>query len=665
MSSERAPLSAEAVLASSADAVVCVDSELRVALWNPAAEKLFGWRAEEVLGGELPIVPAELKAEHGAVLEHVRAGTPLTIHTRRVRKDGAVIDVRINTNRVPDDGGGVAGWVLSLYPSDSDVQAHSSAMERARLVRRLTDVVVDINADLSLKTVLDRISHGITELTGADAGGFVLLNEDRVELVSISELSEELRGFSASLDDSLFGELLRSGKSVLLANKDTRGLQDLVWADLPGLHTIALGVSNVHGRPYGALYALYSQRKVGHVELELLELLAAHAGVAIGNALAYEELNRQRVHEQAVADSSADGIAVLDFGGRVRKWNRSAVELTGYRAEVVEGRHPPFPLPACHGQPVKHQLKDGRWLEILMARIPRTHEWVVDFRDITAQKTMEDEREAFLATNGHKLRTPITVIHGYATTLLRKWSRLTPEAQYKAVGTIAERSSVLATLVERLQLGSDVARGDLRVSRDRFDLAEVLRQAISAFRPLSDRHDVALEDLPSLPPTAGDPLATGMIMDQLLENALKFSPEGGRVRVSARQEGDAIAVVVDDEGVGLRAGDEERIFDRFVQAGIRADDSGFGGLGLGLYIVRQLARDQGGDVTAHRLERGARMCFTVPLHHQDDPSSPQRPLTRVEATFGRSAFQDSPKNTPTPQAPSRQGSARSRASRSR
>ncbi len=665
MSSERAPLSAEAVLASSADAVVCVDSELRVALWNPAAEKLFGWRAEEVLGGELPIVPAELKAEHGAVLEHVRAGTPLTIHTRRVRKDGAVIDVRINTNRVPDDGGGVAGWVLSLYPSDSDVQAHSSAMERARLVRRLTDVVVDINADLSLKTVLDRISHGITELTGADAGGFVLLNEDRVELVSISELSEELRGFSASLDDSLFGELLRSGKSVLLANKDTRGLQDLVWADLPGLHTIALGVSNVHGRPYGALYALYSQRKVGHVELELLELLAAHAGVAIGNALAYEELNRQRVHEQAVADSSADGIAVLDFGGRVRKWNRSAVELTGYRAEVVEGRHPPFPLPACHGQPVKHQLKDGRWLEILMARIPRTHEWVVDFRDITAQKTMEDEREAFLATSGHELRTPITVIHGYATTLLRKWSRLTPEAQYKAVGTIAERSSVLATLVERLQLGSDVARGDLRVSRDRFDLAEVLRQAISAFRPLSDRHDVALEDLPSLPPTAGDPLATGMIMDQLLENALKFSPEGGRVRVSARQEGDAIAVVVDDEGVGLRAGDEERIFDRFVQAGIRADDSGFGGLGLGLYIVRQLARDQGGDVTAHRLERGARMCFTVPLHHQDDPSSPERPLTRVEATFGRSAFQDSPKNTPTPQAPSRQGSTRSRASRSR
>ncbi|WP_150243858.1 PAS domain S-box protein [Nocardiopsis quinghaiensis] len=669
MSSERAPLSAEAVLAASADAVVCVDSELRVTLWNPAAERLFGWREEEVLGGELPIVPAELKAEHGAVLEHVRAGTPLSIHTRRVRRDGVVIDVRINTNRVPGAHGGIAGWVLSLYPSDSDVRARSSAMERARLVRRLTDVVVDINADLSRRTVLDRISCGITELTGADAGGFVLLNEDRVELVSISELSEELRGFSAALDDSLFGELLRSGKSVLLANEDTRGLQDLVWADLPGLHTIALGVSNVHGRPYGALYALYSQRKVGHVELELLELLAAHAGVAIGNALAYEELNRQRVHEQAVADSSADGIAVLDFGGRVLKWNRSAVELTGYGTEVMEGRHPPFPLPACHGQPVKHQLKDGRWLEILMAQIPRTREWVVDFRDITAQKAMEDEREAFLATSGHELRTPITVIHGYATTLLRKWSRLSPDSQYQAVGTIAERSSALATLVDRLQLGSDVSRGEMRVGRDRFDLPEVLRQAVSAFRPLSDRHDVTLEALPRLPPTAGDPLATSMIMDQLLDNALKFSPEGGRVHVSAHEEGDAVAVVVDDEGVGLRPGDEERIFDRFVQSGVRGDDSGFGGLGLGLYIVRQLARDQGGDVTAQRLERGARMRFTVPLYREGEPEpaerSAERTPTRSELSHRQPESQKTSKTSPSPEPLPRQRSPRRRASRTR
>ncbi|WP_304452508.1 PAS domain S-box protein [Nocardiopsis sp. YSL2] len=620
MSSERAPLSADAVLASSADAVVGIDSERRVTVWNPAAERMFGWCEDEVIGRELPIVPAELTAEHGAVLEQVRSGSPLAVFTRRVRKDSAVIDVRINTSCARDGDGGHIGWVQTLSPWN-EVQVQSAAMERARLVRRLTDVVADINADLSLKSVLDRISGSLTELTGADAGGFVLLNEDRVELVSLTDLSDDLHGYSAPLETSLFGELLRSGKSVLLANDDTRTLDDLVWADLPGLHTIALCVSNVHGRPYGALYALYSQRRVGHVELELLELLAAHAGVAIGNAMAYEELNLQRVHEQAVSDSSADGIAVLDFGGRIRKWNRSAVELTGYPVEAVEGRHPPFPLPASHGEPIKHRLKDGRWLEILMARIPRTHEWVVDFRDITAQKALETEQEFFLATTGHELRTPITVIQGYATTLMRKWDRLSAEAQREAVGTIAERSATLSTLVDRLRLGSDVARGELDVKRVRFDLRELLRRAVTAFKPLSERHDMTLEAEGELGHTVGDPLATGIIMDQLLDNAIKFSPEGGTVRVRARAEGEHVTVLVDDEGLGVVPGDEDRIFDRFVQSGVRGDRRGFGGLGLGLYIVRQLAREQGGEVTAHRRERGTRMRLTLPRQGDGAPGA--------------------------------------------
>lgn len=614
MSSERDPLSADDVVASAGDAVIVIDGASRVTHWNPAAERMLGWSREEVLGRELPIVPGELRTEHGAVLEQARAGTPLSIVTRRLHKERGMVNVRVSTAPAHDRSTGQwHGWVLTLCPRESETEVHSAAMERARLVRRLTDMVVDINADLSLQSVLDRLSGSITELTGADAGGFVLLNEDRVELVSLSELSENLHGSSAPLESSLFGELLRSGKSVLLANEDTRGLQDLIWADLPGLHTIALCVSNVHGRPYGALYALYSRRKVGHVELELLELLAAHAGVAIGNALAYEETDRQRLHEQVVADSNADGIAVLDFDGRVRKWNRSAVELTGYSAETMTGRHPPFPMPARHGEPIKHKLDDGRWLEILMARIPRTHEWVVDFRDITAQKHMEDDQELFLATTGHELRTPITVIHGLASTLRTRWNHLDPGARREAVGTIVERSRSLVALVERLSLGSEVSRGDLDVKRAPFDLCELLHQAVTAFRPLSEHHDVLMEAGALLPSAVGDPLATGMIMDQLLDNALKFSPEGGTVHVSVRAEGEEAVVTIEDEGMGLRPGDEERVFDRFVQSGVRGNRRKFGGIGIGLYIVRQLAREQGGDVTAEGLDHGTRVRLTLPL----------------------------------------------------
>ncbi|GAB3693854.1 PAS domain S-box protein [Nocardiopsis oceani] len=620
MSSERAPLSAEAVLASSADAVIGIDDELRVTVWNPAAERMFGWYADEVLGGELPIIPRELRPEYGAVLEQVRAGTPLTIFTRRLRKDGAAVDVRLSTGGVYDDEGRHTGWVLVLYPGDKEVQARASAMERARLVRRLTDVVADINADLSLKSVLDRITSSLTELTGADAGGFVLLNENRVELVSLTHLSEKLHGVSAPLETSLFGELLRSGKSVLLANSDTRSLEDLVWADLPGLHTIALCVSNVHGRPYGALYALYSQRKVGHVELELLELLAEHAGVAIGNAKAYEELKLQRAREQAVSDSSADGIAVLDSSGKVRKWNRSAAELTGYSSEQMVGQHPPFPIPAAHGDPVKHRNRGGRWLEILMARIPSTDEWVVDFRDITAQKALEEEREFFLASTGHELRTPVTVIQGYAALLSRKGERLGAAGRQEASEIILDRARALAKLVERLRLGSDVASGEMTVDRVPFDLVELLGQSVAAFRPLAESQELALDSGGTLW-TVGDPLVTGMVIDQLLENALKFSPSGGTVRVGVEEEEgeDTVTIHVDDEGIGIDEGDEERIFERFFQSGERGDRRGYSGLGIGLYIVRQLVREQGGEVTAQRLADGTRMRVTLPRHRGEEP----------------------------------------------
>jgi PAS domain S-box-containing protein len=628
---DRSPLSADAVLASAADAVVAVDPALRVAAWNPAAERMFGWSAAEIRGLPLPIVPDELMAEYHAVLERVRAGGPLSIVSRRLRRDGSAIDVRMDTSCLYGDDGGVAGWVAVFHPYEDAGTVRSHMTERARLVRRLTDVVADINADLDLGAVLDRIAHSLTELTGADAGGFVLIEDDRLRLVSLTRLSAHLRGYSAPLASSLFGELLRSGKTVLLATDDTRSLDDLIWADLDGLHTIALGVSNVQGRPYGALYALYSRRKVGHVELELLELLAAHAGVALGNAMAYQEIVRQRAHEHAVVDSSADGIAVLGRSGRVRKWNRSAAELTGLSFAEVVGRPPPFPLPARQGENVKHRLAGGRWLEILVTDIPETGERVVDFRDISEAKALEEEKDLFLATAGHELRTPITVVQGFASTLAQRWDQLDEDARRSAVGTIAERSATLARLVENLLLGSAAAGGDLSSGAAPFDLARLLCDTTAAFRPFSPRHTLLLEVPERLPRAVGDPVATDVVIGQLLENAFKYSPDGGRIVVRAAADGDRVVVTVDDEGIGIPKGDEERVFGRFVQ-GEAGDRRRFGGIGLGLYIVRRLAHAQGGEVTAHaRHPRGTRMRFTL---HRAEPGVSGTPAVRPDADAG-------------------------------
>src|SRR6202043_1128375 len=281
---------------------------------------------------------------------------------------------------------------------------------------------------------------------------------------------------------------------------------------------------------------------------------------------------------RAVIDGSADGIAVLDGGGYVLQWNPAADRLTGVSASQVAGRPPPFPLPEP-GEKLTHRLRGGRWLDELCNRLDGSDERVLDFRDITAAKELEEAKDLFLATTSHELRTPITVVQGFASTLASRWDQLADTERHAAVRTIAERAGSLGRLVEQLLLGSRAGADQLPVSNGPFDLGAVLHGAAVAFRPLSDKH-VVVADIPAdLPAASGDTMATDIIIGQLLENAFKYSPEGGTVSIRARVKGEGpggteggsppcaegagegwIEVTVEDEGIGIADGDHERIF---------------------------------------------------------------------------------------------------------
>ena len=592
---DQADATARAVIESAADAIMAFGADRTVLLWNPAAERLFGWTAAEVIGRQPQIIPEELKAEHNAVLERVSGGGQISFATRRIRKDGGVLDLRIDASALVSNGA-TAGWVNVCHQAVGDEAVRHYMAERARVVRRLGDVVADMNAHLELEAVLDRIAASLRELTRADAGGFVLIEGGKLRLVSMDGLPAGLRGRTADLATSTVGDLMRSGKTVMMATGESGGFDELIWSALPGLHTITLSLSHVAGRPFGALYALYSRRQVGHVELELLELLAGHASVALSNVTAFEEVVKQRAHERAVIDASADGIAVLDGDGLVRQWNPAAHRLTGVSAADATGRPLPFPLPES-GAKLTHKLGNGSWLDVLCTRLAGRDEKVVDFRDVTATKELEEAKDLFLATTSHELRTPITVVQGFASTLASRWDKLADADRRSAVQTIAERAGSLARLVEQLLLGSRAGAEQLTVSNGPFDLAGLLRGAAVAFRPLSDSHTLAADIPAELPAAYGDAMATDIIVGQLLENAFKYSPDGGTVTVRAALAGDWIEVTVEDEGIGIAPADRERVFERFVQ-GETGDRRRFGGIGLGLYIVRQLALAQDGEVAA-------------------------------------------------------------------
>jgi PAS domain S-box-containing protein len=537
---------ARAVIEYAADAIIAVGADRAVTVWNPAAERMFGWAAAEVTGRQPPFVPEELTAEYNAVLERVEGGGQVSFATRRIRKNGSVLDLRIDVSALLDEAGKLNGWVSICHQTRDEEAVRHYMAERARVVRRRGDIVADMNAQLDLEPVLDRIAGSLRELTRADAGGFVLIEGDRLRLVSLDGLPETLRGRTADLASSTVGELMRSGKTVLMATGESGRFDDLVWSALPGLHTITVSLSHVGGRPYGALYALYSGRKVGHIDLELLELLAGHASVALSNVTAFEEVSRQ----------------------------------------------------------------------------------------LAAAKELEEAKDLFLATTSHELRTPITIVQGFASTLASRWDKLADADRRAAVQTIADRAGALARLVEQLLLGSRAGADQLMVRNGQFDLAGVLRGATAAFGSIADQHTLGTDVPDDLPQAWGDPMATDIIIGQLLENAFKYSPEGGAVTVRARPAGDRIDITVTDEGIGIPAADRERVFERFVQ-GEAGDRRRFGGIGLGLYIVRQLARAQDGEVSAQegpdggtqmrlRLHRSAPAVSAIP-----PPGAPAVPAPAV------------------------------------
>src|SRR5450432_1775084 len=578
-------------LDSMADAVVAGDSNGQVRLWNLRAERLFGWTAKQVVGEQFPGIPDDQAGqERDAALARVMVGEDVSLATKSRKADGSLVDVWIVFSPMRAWlGGPIDGWLAVVRDATRERAVQRELRRRVELVGRLASVVASLNSDLDLHTVLQRISESGRELLAADGAAYLVLEGDDLVLAAVSGLAANHVGERIPLRESAVAAVLQAGRtSMALNNRDYPNTSPILAETSAGLPRLAVGLTRLDGLLSGALYVLFAveQRALGRAELGVLELLADAAGAALANARAYDRTRRQQEHERAVVDATLDGMAVLDQDGLVRQWNPAAHELTGLAAADAFGHRLPFPAPKP-GVVAEHQLPSGRWLEVLSAPIGDTGEIVVDFRDVSRAKSIEQSKDLFLAITSHELRTPITVVQGYASTLLTHWDGLTDEERRGSVERIAERTRALAALVEQLLLGSQ-----------------------AGFATLASGHDLVLEVAADLPLAVGDARSIDIVLGQLLENAIKYSPDGGEITVSARVEADRLVVQVSDRGLGIPAGDHAQVFERFYQVG--GEQRRFGGVGLGLYIVRRLLETQGGAVRALPRDGGG-TCFEVAL----------------------------------------------------
>jgi len=473
-----------------------------------------------------------------------------------------------------------------------------AAPKPATLVARLVEVLTRLGADAPPQVLLRHLASSAVGLLGAAGSAFVGLDRDtgRLTIQAIAHLPTGLLGVDFPLAGSAVGELAASGRRSLVGTStDFPHLNEAVFPE--GAGELAVGVTTVAGELTGGLYvSLRPGTSLTAEELEVLELLAGHAGIALQHAEALAEVRSARGQREAVVEAMLDGLAVLDGQGRVTSWNRALAAMTGVPAEGALGRAAPLPLPRP-GRVLDHQLASGRWLELLVSTVPGTEDRVLSVRDISGPKQLEAAKDLFLATASHELRTPLTVLRGFCETLLHRWDDLDDDARRGLVRTMLARTEGMTGLVEQLLRGSQAGVPVLVGPSRTFDLAAVARAAVDRVSGSSPRHPVSvLAPHPVL--ATGDPAAVEPVLGQLLENAVKYSPHGGpvQVQVVADTDTDTAVLRVADRGVGIGPQDLDRVFERFVRGEPATDGGQPGGAGLGLWIVRRYVEAQDGTV---------------------------------------------------------------------
>jgi signal transduction histidine kinase len=234
-------------------------------------------------------------------------------------------------------------------------------------------------------------------------------------------------------------------------------------------------------------------------------------------------------------------------------------------------------------------------------------------RDITRERELDEMKSQLLSTVSHELRTPLASIKGFATTLLRDDVDWDEESRREFLSIIDEESDRLTELIGNLLDMSRVEAGTLRVEPEPIELAPIIQETAAEFQMMTREHQIQVLLPPILPPVMADPRRARQILRNLVENAIKYSPQGGPITISARTEAGSVQTSVSDQGIGIESQQLDSIFDRFYQVD-SASTRKVGGSGLGLSICRAIVEAHGGAIWVEsQLGSGSTFYFTFPL----------------------------------------------------
>lgn len=337
-------------------------------------------------------------------------------------------------------------------------------------------------------------------------------------------------------------------------------------------------------------------------------------------------LHREQALLSALFSSIADGVLVVDEEGLVQMGNLAAARILGEAMTELTGR--PFAELVRHHRLIslwhealslRHEVLDaveltpGSFIQVIITPLDETlpqRLFLVLLQDLSRLRHLETVRRDFVANVSHELRTPLASLKALVQAL-QEGAWQDPEAAPRFLGQIEDQVDTLVQMVEELLELTRLESGRAPLRFATTSVADIVLPAVERLRPQADRAQLTLHlEVPNdLPPVWADAERARQMIINLVHNAIKFTPAGGWVRVSAVRQGSMVAISVADNGIGIPADDLPRIFERFYKSD-RARSGG--GTGLGLAIVRHIVQAHGGQVSVQSRE-GEGSTFTVTL----------------------------------------------------
>ena len=512
----------------------------------------------------------------------------------------------------------------------------SELFEGERRARAFSQRLADLGGVLATKldpaTAFEEVVREAPALLEAEAAVLRLLEED--ELVVRAASGPGTSGVVGSRSSSAGGVagVVAQSRSML-AVEDATATPRFAREDplvRSGMASVVAIPMFAHGGALNGVLAVYDRaaRVWRDDEIQALAALAATASAAFSSAELYARVAEEKERSEAILSNIADGIVAVDRDGAIVLWNAMAEQITGVPAEEALGRRVAEVLQRelateADSPPGERHVAFLRgdkevWLSLTEALMldaaGNVGGRIFAFRDVSSERVVEQMKSDFVATVSHELRTPLTSIYGFAETLLRGDVEFSDVERRTFLGYIASESERLINIVDDLLNVARLETGALGLSLGRTDIGQVVRETVARFGEHVDGNFTFDVEVPrGSVYVHADSEKLAQIVMNLVDNAVKFSPDGGRIAVSARRRSDTAEIRVVDEGIGIPRSDQQRIFTKFYRAedAVRHSPQG---TGLGLFLARGLLAAMNGRIWVESKEgEGSTFVFELPV----------------------------------------------------